>query len=173
MQGQPTEEWRPVPGFAGWYSVSSLGRIRRDARGKSTHPGKILKPNNPEKGSGYPMVTLWRNATPVQTTVHALVATAFLGPRPSSYQVNHIDGSKPNNRIQNLEYVTVAQNHAHAAAHGLKAVGEQINMAKLTEAQVREIRAATGTHRALAPLYGVDETNISLIRRRKTWKHLD
>lgn len=110
----PGEEWRPVVGFEGFYSVSSYGRLRRDAPGIHTYAGKILQPRL--DGRGYLATYLSAAGKRSYLRVHRLVARAFLGPA-NGLEVNHIDLDKQNNRLINLEYVTQAENkrHAHAA----------------------------------------------------------
>ena len=109
------EEWRPmkcprsgllVPGRA----VSSWGRIR-SKRGHVSF-GCILK-------EGYLRTKFTLGSQRRQEYVHRLVATAFLGlpPSPEHSQINHKDGNKSNNAVDNLEYVTPAENNAHRCAN--------------------------------------------------------
>lgn len=116
----PGEEWRPVVGYEALYSVSSYGRIRRDAPGPRTYPGKILKVQH--NGRGYLHVQLSKNNRQRHIPVHRLVAAAFLGPA-NGLQVNHMDLNKSNNRLDNLEYVTHSENMQHAFDHGRGRLG--------------------------------------------------
>lgn len=112
-----SEEWRPVAGHEGIYSVSNLGRVRSDRRAGNTYAGKILA--CPIRAGSYRYVTL--GGTPARNPlVHRLIASAFLGPVPVGKQVNHIDGIKTNNRATNLEYVTPRENMQHAMRTGLR-----------------------------------------------------
>src|SRR3972149_1183071 len=111
-----TEVWSPISGYEGWYSVSSLGRIRRDAPYRNTFAGRILCQSMVR---GYPQVKLSRDNTVVQKKIHSLVAEAFLGIRPDGAEVNHRDANKANNAAENLEYVTPKENREHAKALGL------------------------------------------------------
>ena len=95
------ELWKPVVGYEGVYSVSSFGRIRRDSLARGTSKGHILKHNFDNRG--YPVIQLTRKSKKRSFKCHALVAAAFLGPRPEGLQVNHIDGNYKNNREENLE----------------------------------------------------------------------
>ena len=108
------EEWRPVPGFERYYSVSNLGRIRRDAPGKGAcKVGGILKGR--QSPNGYIVVRLCGDPGQMTWhTVHSIVAGAFHGPRPGGFHINHIDGHKSNNAASNLEYITSKANHEHA-----------------------------------------------------------
>jgi hypothetical protein len=147
------EVWLPIPGYEGRYYVSNFGRIRSDV--SRLMPGRILKMC--VSNTGYFYVRLWKNGREKVHFTHALVAAAFLGPRPVGLLVNHKDGSKLNNRPENLEYVTRSENIQHAFDTGLiKAAsgnrhrsrtrpesiprGEDSPVSKLKQSQVDEIR---------------------------------
>ena len=121
-----TEEWRPVSGYEDWYSVSNLGRVRRDRPGPSTYAGKLLAINYatkyPSVGFSLGRARKFRTASgpPTVHAIHRLVALAFFGPRLPGYEVNHKDGNKRNNSVDNLEYVTRSENHLHAYRTGLR-----------------------------------------------------
>jgi hypothetical protein len=167
------EEWRPVVGYEGWYSVSSLGRVRRDKSGNGTRAGKTLKA--PPDVRGYPLACFCQDGEQHYHRVHRLVAEAFLGPCPAGLQVNHKDGDKLNNHVSNLEYVTPSENTRHAIRLGLwTPVGEAHHLSKLSEADVREIRRLRGkvTQQQLADRYGVSNSLISAIQLRQIWRHI-
>lgn len=103
------EKWRPVVGFEGKYAVSDRGRVR------SLHTGRLLVQRL--WNSGYPSVQLWAGNKAHSRSVHRLMGEAFLG-LVHGLQVNHIDGDKENNRLENLEIVTASENLKHAV-HGL------------------------------------------------------
>jgi hypothetical protein len=170
----PGEEWRSVVGFEGIYDVSSLGRIRRVANGPSTFSGKIIKPI-PNR-DGYTNVRLYRDGGYIHRRVHQIVAAAFLGPCPPGHEVNHKRAPKTNNGVANIEYVTRRGNNLHAHATGLNHTqhGSAHKRAKLTEAQIPEIRELRKAHtlRELAERYGVSLTVISRVCRGETWKHV-
>jgi hypothetical protein len=114
------EEWRSVVGFEGSYSVSNLGRVRRNIAENNTYAGRILNPSKDNnKNFRYLRVHLVYGPIKKYCTVHSLVAASFLGPCPDKLQINHIDGIKTNNRIVNLEYITQPENMAHAKRVGL------------------------------------------------------
>lgn len=116
------EIWKDVPGYEGFYQVSSKGRVRsleRDTfyskNGKRltrTKKTRILKQS--KSPAGYPRVNLFRDAKMWRVDVHVLVALTFIGPR-NGLMVNHKDRSKDNNKSENLEYVTHRENMSHAA----------------------------------------------------------
>ena len=164
------EEWRPIEGFED-YAVSSLGRVKRVTGGRGARVGKILKPFTTE--DGYFRVELGKQ----KHSVHRLVAQAFI-PNPLNLpQVNHKKGKeKWNNTVSNLEWITDEANHEHASLTGLKSVGENQGLAKLTCPKVVEIRNlyAQGnmTMRALSQTYGVHKSVVQRVVRREAWKHV-
>jgi NUMOD4 motif/HNH endonuclease len=174
MSVADVERWVPIPGYEGVYEASSLGRIRSVGTRRSRWgPPLVLIPTI-SKG-GYLRVGLCINLRQFTVHVHTLIATAFLGDRRGR-QVNHKDGNKQNNATDNLEWVTSKENIRHAMALGLKKHyrGERGPAAKLTQAQVDEIRSLhrIETNRALAQRYGVSESAIWMIQARRSWQHV-
>ena len=120
------EIWKDIPGYEGIYEVSNKGRVRskqRLALGKNNCyrklPEKILKERINK--NGYNRVALYKNGIVKNKLVHRLVLEAFSG--KSDKIVNHINGKKTDNRIQNLEYCTYKENSIHAVDIGLIEVG--------------------------------------------------
>lgn len=122
------EIWKDIIGFEGLYQVSNLGRVKslprsiRNGKGFYNSKEKILKPNTLAKG--YFQVELKKNLKRHPLQVHRLVATAFIhNPNITKYnQVNHINGNKQDNRIENLEWCDNSLNQLHAWALGLQRV---------------------------------------------------
>lgn len=170
------EEWRPVYGWDGLYSVSNFGRVRRDARAKGCLVGRILV--SCINTRGYLTLNLQYladNNRRARRTVHSLVAEAFIGPRPPKMDVNHIDGDKANNRVSNLEYLSRGDNHRHAFRLGLR---QGCNFppkprVNLTPGDIRDIRASHYSQRWLASRYGISKTTIGFIKRRLTWADVE
>lgn len=106
-----TEIWKDVIGYEGLYQVSNLGRV------KSLIANKLLRPS--DNGNGYLVVGLSKNCDRRQHTVHRLVAKSFLPNKYGLPQVNHIDGDKSNNCIENLEWCNNSHNMKHAYRLGL------------------------------------------------------
>lgn len=168
-----TEEWRPVVGWEGAYSVSSLGRVRRDSAGRGARPGRILAAA--ASGGGYPAVALVRDGRQATKCVHRLVAAAFLGPRPPGREVDHVNGAKTDNRAANLRYVTRGENLLSAYDPGLRAAGELHRGARLTVAAVRELRAAVAAgepKRAVARRLLVSEWTVRQVLSGRTWRRV-
>lgn len=169
------EEWRPVVGYESLYAVSNLGRVRRVTATNRGKAGRILKPKLGKRG--YYVVNLCNRPTRRNRniTVHRLVAEVFIGPLPNGRQINHKDGIKTNNHIANLEYVTAADNRAHAVRLGLCAKGSNVWCAKLTEDTVRSIREMRSrmTYQQLADHYGIVYSHAYRIVNRTCWAGVD
>lgn len=106
------EEWREVVGFEGLYEVSNRGRVRSLDRmtngphGSRRIRGRVLKPST-HSTSGYKLVTLRNSGKNRSTSVHSLMAEAFLGSRPNKDSiVAYIDGDPENTHIDNLTWTS-------------------------------------------------------------------
>lgn len=158
------EIWKPVPGYEG-YEASSEGRIRRTF-------SRILK----GRADDYFRITMY---TPrlKRVAVHAMVASAFLGPRPPGLVHNHKDGNKINNRPDNLEYVTYSENiqHAYDVLKRPRNSGVTHGRAKLTEDDVRSIRRMREEGASIATIathFKMSQAMICRITTRKNWTHI-
>ena len=171
-----SEEWRPCHGFEAHYSVSSQGRVRRDANGPGARPGHCLSLTADH--AGYLQVYLSVEGKVVTKKVHRLVATTFNGiPTIGRPEVNHLNGIKTDNRPSNLNWCSRAENLQHARDTGLArfAYGESSGNSKLTESGVREIRrlAAEGVQKAtLARRFSISRGTVYQVLNRTTWKHV-
>lgn len=116
------EEWRPVVGFEGLYSVSSAGRVRSDARkingrwGEMWVGGIMLKPRGDRRG--YARVVLHRDGRPHDAPVHRLMLEAFVGPRPDGMVACHADDDPTHNSIANLRWDTPNANARDRVRNG-------------------------------------------------------
>jgi hypothetical protein len=165
--------WKPVVGFEDAYEVSECGEVRRTGKARGATVGRVMKQH--DSRAGYPMVRIVRSGEDYHAFVHRLVAAAFIGPCPIGKEVNHKDSDRTNPHFSNLEYVTRSENCRHAVANGRRddgPKGEQKTGHKLTEADVRAIRASHEPQRVLGPVYGVHPGTISDVRTRRKWKHV-
>ncbi len=119
-------EWKSVPGYEEEYQISNTGLIKSLARvvkSNSTNhwytkSEKLLKPEI--MNSGYYRVQLLKNGIINRFLVHRLVAKVFIPNPLDKPEVNHKDGNKLNNHVENLEWVTISENKKHALATGLR-----------------------------------------------------
>lgn len=171
------EQWRPVVGHEGNFEVSNAGRVKtlphevRHWCGRMIpKPGGILKQST--HSGGYQVVAL-RDGK--KHYVHKLVMAAFVG-EANGRDVNHIDGDKTNNRLDNLEYCDRLHNVRHAIATGLQDnSGENNGGNRYSTEQILAAHAAVrrgATHREAAALTGVGEGTVEQVCKGKRWKHL-
>lgn len=109
--------------------------------------------------------------------VHRIVALTFTPNPENKLEVNHIDGVKTNNCVNNLEWNTRSENVNHSFAQGLNTPrqGEKNGASKLTLGQAHRIRtlAEIGHKRnAIAAMFGVSISAIDFIVKRRSWKHI-
>lgn len=161
------EEWRAIPGYEGLYEASNFGRLRSLRFECNERPTpKILTSGTSH--NGYARITFRDGRS---HSVHRLVLETFGSPRPEGCQAAHQDGNRKNNHISNLRWMTPVENNLQKHQHGTV-------IAKLTEADVRDIRALSGrglSVKAITNLYRgrVARTQITRIIRRRQWRHIE
>lgn len=106
------EMWKEIPGTEGQYQISNYGKVR------TVKTGRVLTPAIDERG--YERVCLFKYDRERRYKVHRLVAITFIPNPDNKPQVNHKDGNKRNNFVDNLEWVTNEENMRHANATGLR-----------------------------------------------------
>ena len=177
------EVWKEIPGTNAGYSVSNLGRVKRNATVVERHftdgrkvkqPLKesLLKPSCTNRG-GYPSITLRINKTNKREYVHRLVAQAFLPP-PSSkrhYQVCHNDGNAGNARSDNLRWDTAVGNGADRLKHGTGAKGVNNPRSKYSEEKIRQVKKALETNNArqVAEMFDMPWSTVRSIKQGRRW----
>ncbi len=174
------EIWKDIIGYEGLYQISNLGRVKVMARNKNVWQAsyiskeKVLKQNL--STSGYYQVALQENNISKHFKVHRLVAIAFIPNPENKPQVNHINGIKTDNRLENLEWATASENRQHAFDIGLNKRGEKHYSTKFTDNDVLDIKERLKKGESctsISMLYKVHRKTISHIKNNITWKHLD
>lgn len=178
------EIWKDIIGFEKVYQISNLGRLRSLNRViilvrynkayRLNRKGKLMRPSL--NTNGYPHVKLLNGDKKKVYSLHRLVALHFIDNLNNYEIVNHIDSVKTNNRVDNLEWCTEADNRTHARKiFNDTTYGEECNLSKLTEDQVREIRTngrMEMTNGQIGKLYNVSHETIRCVLNGKSWKHI-
>lgn len=138
------EIWKDIKDFEEWYEVSNIGNVRSKTRiieHKKDRLGRIKKQVSIGKtrkisvnNKGYAFIQLFKNSNYNKKYIHRIVAEAFILNEHNKKEVNHKDGNPLNNHVNNLEWVTKAENMKHALDSGLYT----------TEKKVKSINVTTG-----------------------------
>lgn len=162
--------WVKIKGFED-YSISDKGEVFSHRRNKLMSIWS--------KSGEYPRVTLSKSGKEKTFTIHRLVAEAFIPNPYGKITVNHKDGNKNNNKVDNLEWNTYSENQKHAIKNGLAIVphlgfGEQHPCSKLNNVDIEMIRVLLNhdfTQSQIAKRFGVHEVHISQIKLNKSRKN--
>ena len=172
------EIWLNVIGFENKYQVSNFGRVRSLWR-KVNKTDSIIKKEiilKPLKTKSYLFVNLWLNGKNKQQYIHRLVATHFLQNTENKKEVNHIDGNKHNNKVNNLEWASPKENMHHAIKNKLiNNSGESNVTSKLKEKDVLEIREMfkNGVSRKyISEKYKITYSYVFRIGKKLMWRHI-
>lgn len=173
--------WKQIPGYENCYEASESGEIRsvdriipypRDENYKSFLTGRLMSQCDCD---GYLIVHLSNNGVKKNHTVHRLIALTFIPNPENKRTINHINGIKTDNRVENLEWASYKENINHAIKTGLRDLkGEKNNKAVLSASDILNIRLNKNgiTKTEMAKLYGVKPACISKITLHRTWKHI-
>lgn len=161
--------WKPVCGYEGYYDVSSDGRILSLRRGAELKFGNC--------GDGYLGVNLSVNGVRRGFSVHRLVAQAFIPNPDGKPQVNHKNGDKTDNRVDNLEWVSASENSLHSVriGHSKHPKGEASPRAKHSEAIIREAKrlfSAGASAYRVAKTLGLSQWTAGDVKSGKCWAHV-
>ena len=177
-----TEEWRAIPGYEGFYEVSSLGRVKSLARVIELSNGRLQTIKEsirslPKSGNGYLSIILYRLGHEKTWHVHSLVALAFIGPQPPGTEVRHGTGGPLDNSVENLCYGTFQEQYLDKVRDGTALFGDKAPSAKLTAEKVLLARKLVkagprGTLQRLAEEWGVHNSALSMAVSGKRWAHL-
>lgn len=175
------EIFKEIPNYEGLYEISNYGNVRSIKRPvfvngiqKRTTGDKLMKPY--KMPNGYLHVSLTKDRICSSLRIHRLVCDAFLPSDEYKPDVNHKDGNKENNHLENLERVSRSENMLHAIQNNLtSAFGNSHPRAILTAEKVREIRKrySEGERQAdLARAFHTSDRNIWEIVKNRTWKSI-
>ncbi len=164
------EIWKTIPLMSEKYEVSNLGRIR------TKKSGLIRKTQRTNQN--YEICTLNDKKRTLTSFVHRYVAITFIPNPKNDPVVNHKNGIKYDNCVDNLEWVTLKENSQHAVKTGLviRKFGENNSYSKLKENEVLEIIKRFQSNELvqdLAKEFKVNINTIYCILQGKTWKHLN
>lgn len=169
------EVWKDVVGHEGLYEVSNLGRIRSLPRITTSRPmkGKLLSTATKDT-KRYEKVCLSYNGNYKYYKVHQVVARAFIDNPENKPQINHIDGNRHNNKVDNLEWVTSTENNSRAKKHGML-LGENHQNTNYTEEQIKEVKLMLKQglkNIDIERVTGINHKRISEIKCGKVWSHI-
>ena len=167
------EEWKWIKGYENRYQVSSFGRVRSFINPLDV---RILASRGDKDGYKYIILRDYNHLKHTHR-IHRLVASTFIE-NPNNYPViNHKDGCKQNNTVDNLEFCTRSQNDLHAFRLGLRTLrGERNNNNKLTEEEVVEIYKMSWTPKIkqteIAQKFNIKPATVSAIKLGANWGYL-
>lgn len=177
------EIWKDVPDYEGLYKISNLGRVMSldkeviNKNGKSKIQRSIILKQTLDRG--YKAISLTVNYKSLRTGVHRLVALAFIANPENKPCVNHINGIKDDNRLENLEWVTYSENERHSIDVLKKRIhiGEKSPSSKLTEKDVLVIRRLYRMNpkfnrKIVAKKFNMHPNSLNDITGRKSWTHI-
>lgn len=171
------ETWKSIPGYEGIYEASSLGRIRSvpgkvtsNARySERTWKSRIIKQKHPKsKNRQDERVSLWRDGEPKDHLVSRLVASAFHGVPKERMTVNHINGDWRDNRAENLEWVSLADNIRHGFETGLYSSCQKRMIIIGVDGEMKKFPSMAATDRFLGRSRGYTSLAISRGYRLKS-----
>lgn len=169
-----SEIWKPVPGMNG-VLASSLGRIMAPKGMGNSVKTTLCVRHQSVAHNGYFSVRIGNK----NHYVHRLICIAYHGaPNGKKSHAAHFDGNPSNNLPGNLRWVTPKENAADKVRHGRqpRMAGERSGMAKLTDDEVRRIRAAIASglsQREIGKRFGVSHTTVYSIGKGEVWSHVD
>jgi len=174
------EIWVDIIGYEGFYQVSNTGKVRSVDRSIKYSNGKVYVYKGKElslkyRKDGYYTACLCKNSDEKNLFVHRLIAFAFIPKVDNKPFINHKNGVKTDNRIENLEWCDYSDNNKHAYDTGLNSTlkGEKSHFSKLKSADIYSIRNMYHnwffTKWELADIYKMTYNSIHNILIKKTW----
>ena len=165
------EIWKDINGYERLYQVSNFGRVKSFPRFGTIKRERILKLHLSKYG--YLSACLCKGNKKELKRVNRLVAFAFITNENNLLEVNHIDGNKLNNCVENLEWCTNSENKVHAYKIGLLSrkwienCNAKLNMGKANE--IRELCKKGISQKVIAEQYRISQQTISDIKNNKLW----
>lgn len=161
------EIWKDIKNYENLYQISNFGRVKSFA--KHFHKEKIL---TPILANGYYQIGIRKNSIRKYLKIHRLIAEVFINNPYNKPCINHKDGNKLNNDIDNLEWVTHKENIRHAINIGLRLSwsGDKNPRNKLSKKDVDFIRKSSINTKDLSIMFNVSDVNIYDIKSYKIWK---
>ncbi|HLT41887.1 MAG TPA: HNH endonuclease [Sphingobacteriaceae bacterium] len=167
MVSKIVDDLNMIAGYNGLYAINRNGDVfRKQKNGK-------WKKLTPYKIAGYDAVGLCINGKRIIKHVHRLLAITYIPNPLNKGCVNHIDGNKLNNDLQNLEWATYSENSKHAFKHGLsRHHGENNGSSKITNDLAKEIFLLRNIYKQkdLCKMFGLTPTMVNNIVKRRFWK---
>ncbi|CAB4140172.1 NUMOD4 [uncultured Caudovirales phage] len=163
------EIWKPIKNYEGIYEISNYGEIKvlaNNGSGKRKHDAIMKTFNN---GNGYVYITLTKNKVRKNYYIHRLLAEHFIPNADNRPHVNHINGIKNDNRLENLEWCTLSENMRHAKELGLICrPNSKLDLTEVIEIRLKHINGQTRTE--LMSQYKISRAQIHRIVRYQNWK---
>lgn len=154
------ETWKNVVGFENKYKISNKGNVKA-LRSKTRRIAIIKKPHHDK--NGYLTIVLYSKHKTLSISLHRLVAIHFISNPKGEKQVNHINGIKTDNRVENLEWVSCKENIRHAWINGLSNVSH--NQLKSVSNMVIDIKTNI-TYKSIT------EASKAIGMKRRTLSHM-
>ena len=175
------EIWKDIKGYEKIYQISNLGRVKRLSYWHKVGLKNVSITYRTERilkqscdSNGYKQVCLTKNSKKKSHSIHKIMAIVFIPNSENKKQVNHINGIKTDNNIENLEWCTYHENLKHAMKNGLRATGERHGATNLLNKDVIKIRelfeAKKYSIKELAKKYNIAYSTMHQIINKKYWK---
>jgi hypothetical protein len=140
------EVWKNIKGYEGLYQVSSLSRVRNKDRKVLSSSGvlrfyksRIIKVYTHKNKSV--IVTLIKDSKCKRHYLHRVIATAFLPNSHNKPCINHIDGDRSNNELDNIEWCTYKENSEHSYNNNLSSRNDNIILTNISNGEIKTFRS--------------------------------